>query len=404
MPNLANIKDCTGCQACVNACPKSAISMKADSLGFLYPQIDSQKCVSCGLCEKSCPILHKRKDSRQEPDAYAFISKSDRKKSSSGGAFSMFARYILANGGVVFGAHIDENLKVFHTYVEKMDDLDLLRGSKYVQSYIGNSYKEAKSFLKQGRQVLFSGTPCQVAGLYAYLGDNNFDNLLITLDLVCHGVPNQHTFDSYCKKLSSEHQDKGRVCRFLFRKLDSWSLISSAKFDKEKKWRILEGAENLYMQMFFRGWTYRESCLSCPFASIHRPGTFTIADFWGIGRHGSRFKKNIAAGVSLVLDNKKRMDSLISKMMVYGYIEKRTLSEAVSENQNLASHVERSSNRESAILDMQDETLSLKQIALKYNLLSRKKISAKIFMLLRKVIHALGLYNIYKTINYKLGK
>ena len=400
MIHLATTKECTGCQACVNACPKSAITMKEDSLGFLYPAIDSQKCISCGLCRSHCPALNEKKLSDGEPDAYAFLSNTDRKKSSSGGAFSMFAKYVLSKGGVVFGACMDEHLRVFHTYVECEEHLDLLRGSKYVQSFIGDSYKKVKSFLKQERVVLFSGTPCQIAGLYAYLGGARYEGRLITLDLVCHGTPNQRVFDSYCKKLTIEKK-KEKISGFLFRKLDSWSLISSVKFDKEKKWLTLEGPDNIYMQMFFKGWTYRESCLSCSYANINRPGTFTIADFWGIGRHGNPFKKNIAAGVSLVLDNQKRIASLLSDLSEYGYIEKRTLSEALTENQNLTSHVEQSDMRESVVLDMLNESMSLKAIASKFNMSSQL---GKGLVLIKKFVIYFGLYNIYKTINYKLGR
>lgn len=404
MISLASKKECTGCQACLYACAKSAISMEEDELGFLFPRIDSQKCISCGACQKSCPVLREGCFSGGQPDAYAIISNDDRKKSSSGGAFSVFARYVLAKGGVVFGACMDNSLRVFHTYIESVDDLDVLRGSKYVQSFIGSSYKDARNFLKQGRIVLFSGTPCQIAGLYAFLGKDRFENRLITLDLVCHGVPNQRVFDKYCEKLSSEYKKRGRVSNYLFRKLDSWSLITSVKFENEKKWRSLDGSDNLYMQMFFKGWTYRESCLSCSYANIKRPGTFTIADFWGIGRHGVPFKKNIASGVSLVLDNYGQMCKIDSEISKYCYLEKRTLSEAVSENQNLTSHVAYSCEREEAIYDMLDAHASLAEIASKYNLLHKKNLTSVCIRLVKKTIHCLGLYNIYKTINYKLGR
>ena len=173
----------------MNACSKSAIVMAEDSEGFLQPRIDVDKCVECGLCQRVCPVLHPIQNEGSKRKVYAFINYTDRKVSSSGGAFSFFARKILDEGGVVFGATMDDNLQVYHIGVESIDELHRLRGSKYVQSKIGSSYKEVRFLLQSGRRVLFVGTPCQIAGLYKFLG-RRYEELLLTLDLICHGVPN----------------------------------------------------------------------------------------------------------------------------------------------------------------------------------------------------------------------
>ena len=197
MIQLADKFHCTGCAACQQSCKHDAITMVRDAEGFLIPEINYNNCIQCGLCQKRCPEINplQRQDYKRQ-DAYALISKTDRKVSSSGGAFSVFARWVIQQGGVVFGASIDDKFKVSHIAIERVEELYLLRGSKYVQSDLGNSYMKVKDFITNGRMVLFSGTGCQVAGLYAYLGGKRYEGLLYTLDLVCHGTPSQGMFDN----------------------------------------------------------------------------------------------------------------------------------------------------------------------------------------------------------------
>ena len=170
---------CCGSYACYNICPQNCISMLADDEGFWYPVVDTEKCTDCGLCEKVCPIFNK-KIVENHPVAYACINKDEkiRQLSSSGGVFTIIAEKVIANNGVVFGAGFDDNFNVVHSYTDKLNGLSNFRGSKYVQSCIGDTYKQAKDFLRQRRQVLFSGTPCQIAGLRAYLG-KDYDGLKI---------------------------------------------------------------------------------------------------------------------------------------------------------------------------------------------------------------------------------
>ena len=167
MLNIKSKSQCCGCSACFNICPKDAVEMKEDEYGFRYPVINEEKCINCGLCEQKCPIL-KGQESNNNPIAFACINKDEsiRKKSSSGGIFSLVADYILENNGVVFGAAFDDKFDVKHIYAENREELSKLRGSKYVQSSIGKSYREAKEFLDNGRKVLFTGTPCQIEGLF----------------------------------------------------------------------------------------------------------------------------------------------------------------------------------------------------------------------------------------------
>lgn len=404
MIKLADTKNCTGCSACANVCPHTAITMRPDEEGFSHPAIDVDKCVECHACEKSCPIISGFQYGENNPDTYAVIYYPCRKKSSSGGAFSLLAEWMLSVGGVVYGASIDDQLKVRHVRVGKVEELYLLRGSKYVQSEIGHAYHDVRDDLKRGNKVLFTGTPCQVAGLYGFL-HKSWEGQLYTIDIVCHGVPSQKAFDAYLEKLKKSTALRaggscGNIEGFSFRKLDSWDYRPAVQFT-ERKPEILCQERNAYMSAFFRGLLFKESCFSCPYAKSERVGTFTIADFWGIGKHGKPFKKNVSSGVSVLLDNRGALDKIKDELPSDVYIEKRTFEEAAAENENLNSPFLRPTKRDTAVLDLVNPDISLYQYAVKYHLLEPpvKHFVKKMF---KNMIYALGCYNLYKTIIYKI--
>lgn len=196
MINIKEKHNCCGCSACVQVCPKQCISMSADNEGFLYPQIDTAICIDCGLCEKVCPVINQN-EPREPLAVYAANNNNEdiRLKSSSGGIFTLLAEQIISEGGVVFGARFNENWEVVHDYTEAIEGLEPFRGSKYVQSIIGDNFIKAKQFLTDGRKVLFSGTPCQIAGLKKFLR-KEYENLL-TVEVVCHGVPSPMVWRDY---------------------------------------------------------------------------------------------------------------------------------------------------------------------------------------------------------------
>ncbi len=304
---ICPIEDCTGCSACMNVCNHKAISMKSDAEGFLRPTIDTQLCVNCGLCQKVCPINY---PPQFHPALQAYSgwssNESVRLGSSSGGAFSEIARPIIASGGVVFGCGLDDKLQAVHMYVEDMATLRTkLSGSKYVQSRIGNSYQKAKSFLKEGRKVLFSGTPCQIAGLHNYL-HRDYPNLW-TVDIICHGVPSPKIFEDYKKYMSKRHHMQIYDVKFRCKK-SSWiffNMTLKGHVEKNNVNEAYEGAyyEDPYIRGFQRDNFLRPSCYGCKFARIERPSDFTIADWWGYKKQSKQDAGFRYKGVSLMLVN-----------------------------------------------------------------------------------------------------
>lgn len=296
--------DCAGCGACENICPSKAISMRENSEGFLYPVVDAGLCVSCNKCNNACPV---QKDEKKAvaPTAYAAWNKDGDilRESSSGGVFSILAQYVLDKGGTVCGAAFDEGNVVKHILVGNADDLKKLRGSKYVQSEIGHIFMQIGNLLKSGRQVLFSGTPCQVAGLNSYL-EKDFDNLL-TVDVACHGVPSPKVWQKYISELGKD------VSLFNFRdKKGGWKKFGFSYFSGERK--IYAAAkENIFFKGFLKNLFLRKSCGACRFANMDRPGDFTLADFWGIQKLNRKLDN--CQGTSLVLSNTPKADKILKE-------------------------------------------------------------------------------------------
>lgn len=307
MISIRDKKDCCGCHACVSICPKSCISMKADSEGFLYPLVDIDACIDCGLCEKVCPVINQEKV-RKPIKVYAAknVDEAVRLKSSSGGVFSVFAESVIARGGVVFGAKFNKDWSVVHAWTDTIEGLAAFRGSKYVQSRIGNTYKEAEAFLKQGRIVLFSGTPCQIAGLKRYLR-KDYANLQ-TVDVVCHGVPSPLVWQEYLKEMCAECtvgknsvsvslNELSAIADIAFRdKTNGWKkygfkigyVASKATENTVSKsaidYKIEPFNENVFMRGFLKNLYLRPSCYACAAKSGKSGSDLTIADFWGVDR------------------------------------------------------------------------------------------------------------------------
>lgn len=300
MIEIKNKKDCSGCHACASICPRNCISMIADNEGFLYPSIDKSKCIECGLCKKACPILNQQIDNKAIPKAFACFNKNEkiRLKSTSGGVFSALAEQILKQDGVVFGAAFNQEMEVVHQAIKSLDGLEKLRMSKYVQSRIGDSFKKAREFLQAGKIVLFTGTPCQIEGLKAYL-KKDYDNLL-TQDLICHGVPSPAILKEYIKYRQTEANQK--ISNIEFRsKQRGWNKKTFALHYENGNVSTVSAVKDGYMNMFFFNKNLRPSCHDCKFKKIGRLSDITLADFWGLKNVGLPHDFDDNKGVSLVL-------------------------------------------------------------------------------------------------------
>lgn len=301
--NSLDKKECSGCTACLSACPKRCIEIKPDDEGFFYPVIDKSVCIECGLCEKVCPFDKPKYENTEIQDVYACYVKEQeqRQRSTSGGLFYVIAEWVIAKGGMVYGAAFDENFKLRHIGVDNMQDLEQLRGSKYLQSYLGNTFIEIKEQLKLGRWVYFVGCGCQVAGLNAFLRKKY--ETLITSDLVCHGAPSQLMFDWHLDYL--RRKEKGDITSYTFRDLKGWGGCESYTYKSKvrgKGKKILPTYYlSPYLYSFMWGFNYRYSCYDCKFAQIPRQGDITLADYWGAAKYFPDLDQS--KGISLVLVN-----------------------------------------------------------------------------------------------------
>lgn len=331
----ADKKDCCACTACVHSCPVKAIRFERDEEGFDYPIIDKETCINCGLCEKVCPVANPQYDNTENPDVFAALLKdvSERKRSSSGGLFYAIAMWVIQRGGIVFGATIDEHNQVRHIAAEDEKELQALRGSKYVQSALNNTFKIVKENLKQGRWCYFVGTGCQVSGLNAYLR-KKYDTL-ITSDLVCHGVPSQWLFDQHVSYIEKKY--KGKVIEYHFRnnKKGAGGEIFMVESPKGKTKRVFNPTYNLspYLYSFMYAMTYRWSCYDCKFAKVPRQGDVTLADYWG----SKIFFPDMdnSKGISLCLVNTERGRRLWDEIKENCEYLESNVNDAVKYNGNL---------------------------------------------------------------------
>lgn len=356
MIKIVRKEQCCGCSACLHICPKRSISFIEDKEGFLYPQVDTSTCIDCGLCEKVCPILNQDEE-RKPLQVYAAKHTDDeiRMKSSSGGIFTFLAEHIIDKGGVVFGARFNEKWEVVHGYTETKEGLAPFRGSKYVQSNIGNSYKQVEDFLKTGREVMFTGTPCQVAGLKKYLR-KDYENLL-TVDFVCHGVPSPMVWRKYLEEEIARQSDAGKNTVLTSSKVSP--VVTGVNFrDKSSGWTkysfvlnfskaSAEGeqstvlssvfTDNAYMKAFLSNLSLRPSCYACS-AKVGKSGSdVTIGDFWGMS---NVILDENDYGVSLVLLYKKELFDMFTIHLVESSYE-----DAISGNMCIYQSVREPINR-----------------------------------------------------------
>ncbi len=380
---------CTGCGACMNVCPKSAITMHYDDEGFQIPIINRDACVECGLCQKVCPIINKQE--KKFPSSplviYAgYIKDEDiRKNSASGGAFPGFAnKFYSRKNGMVVAASFDEHLNLRHTISTKKSDLIKFQGSKYLQSEIGFVFKDILNSLKKGVEILFVGTPCQVAGLKSFLR-KDYENLL-TVDLICHGVPSPRLFKSYLVQVGVS--TKNEYKDFFFRSRNDSAFFLHSLYNKNGSIKVISPDKHSFICAYLKGWVHRESCYRCPFAAIPRQGDCTIADFWGILAGKVPFAGDRSKGVSLIMLNNQKGLSFFEKIKNDFYLEEKSIEEAKIDNHNLYTHDERPDIRDTIYGEMY--RTPPKDLMKKYNL--RIPVPPSIWKRIKsRIVHILGL-------------
>ena len=283
MITITDKSHCCGCSACVQRCPKQCITMAEDNEGFLYPQVDTSKCVDCHLCEKVCPVIN-QDEARTPLEVYAAKNSDDdiRLKSSSGGIFTLLAEQTIKGGGVVFGACWDKDWNVKHDYIDNISDLQRFRSSKYLQSVIGDNYLKAEQFLKIGRKVMFTGTPCQIAGLKHFLR-KEYHNLL-AVEVICHSVPSPGVWQQYLTtRLHTLKWNKSDIRNISFRdKKTGWKTYSFVIENNDGNSFAELSNKNAFMRGFLADLYTRPSCHACPAKQLRSGSDLTLGDFWGI--------------------------------------------------------------------------------------------------------------------------
>ncbi len=353
MIKILTKEQCTGCTACAAACPKSCIVMRRDDEGFLYPYVDETQCIQCNVCEEICPVSSSAPVAKATAvTAYAAVNKNEtvRMNSSSGGVFTLIAEYVLDKGGIVFGAALDDELQIEHIGVENKTELQRLQGSKYVQSRIGNTYRRAKEQLKAGRLVLYTGTPCQISGLQAYLR-KDYDNL-ICQDMICHGVPSPAVWERYVAHRQEAASSKAE--KVLFRQKRSGWKTYSVQFDFADNSKYAQPfIKDPYMQCFLADLCLRPSCYMCHFKGKHRPSDFTLADFWGI--------ENVLPvmdddkGTSLVFVHTEKAAAVFEEISNNLIVKQVDSDAAIANNPSMLRSSARPANRERFMRDIRSD-------------------------------------------------
>lgn len=301
MELIKSKSDCCGCSACSNICPKEAITMTMDTEGFLYPAINDSLCINCGMCKNTCAFQNGyNKNTVQKAYGLKHNNLQTRLSSRSGAAFILISDAIIEKGGVIYGAAFNDDFTVHHKRAITKEERDLFKGSKYVQSEMNDCFKQVENDLVAKKYVMFSGTACQVAGLYAFLNKSNIDtSLLYTVDLVCHGVPSNKIWSEFLNYTLKKSGGK-KITNATFRDKElGWAPHFESVWVDDKKI-----TSKTYASLFYKNDILRPSCYECKYTNINRPADFTLADFWGVDKQLEKFNDN--KGVSLLLVNSEK--------------------------------------------------------------------------------------------------
>lgn len=382
MIKLADITECTGCGACAQICSNNCIEMMEDEFGFKYPKIITTKCVECENCQNTCPVLQNRATVKTSASIYVAFSLDDetRKCSSSGGVFSELAKSCLASGGCVWGAAYDEDFTVRHICIDNICDLNRIRGAKYAQSELGNSFSTIRHQLASKRNVIFCGTPCQVAGLKRYLGSETPH--LMCIDFVCHSVPSPmawHAYVNYRSQVDTPSCHKPIMIN-LRSKQSGWSYYQySAVFQYRKREYSMISSNDPYLRLFVNGALSRDSCSNCKFKSSNRYSDITLGDAWGVWDYAPEMDDN--KGTSLVIVNTGIGEKYLKEIEQHLIIKQINEAEAFRMNPAYLCSKEKDSKRETILEEIKNRGYK------KYeNLLKQQTIKKKIILLAKKAL------------------
>ncbi len=331
MISIADKASCCGCTSCASICPKGCIRMIEDDEGFKYPEVNPATCINCGLCEKVCPMMHPETENRVQK-VYSAKNNDEavRKTSSSGGVFSILAQNVIRDGGVVVGCALDDNLKARHFVAHHEDELIAFRSSKYVQSELNGVFHAVKEALREGKKVLFSGTPCQVAGLRRFLM-KEYENLFC-VDVLCHGVPSPRVYKEYIDEKEKEFGSHAVSVNFRNKQKGWKRLFVEVSFANGGRYFKFSGFDP-YMSLFLNNKSQRLSCFHCPFTTVSRQGDISLGDFWGIGRKYPDYDDD--KGISMILVNSEKGARLLDRIAPELCLKERDLDLAIAGNKVL---------------------------------------------------------------------
>ena len=377
LPQLCEDAQCTGCMACVNSCNSGALSVTTSKEGFYRPLLNEDKCVGCGLCQNACPVVNVPQKNKKE-DLRVFAAWHNqalvRRSSSSGGVFTALAELVLEKGGVVFGAAYTDDFQIIHIEIHDKNELEKLCLSKYAQSKVGETMLNVRELLKEGKYVMFVGTPCQVAGLKSFL-KKEYENLL-AVDFICHGVPSALFLQSWVKWIEGKY---GKITGLNFRdKRKGWYDGMTVIRNANGKDKVLRGLDSGYMTAFNKNNCLQESCYECKAQGFPRCSDMTIADFWQIGQAVPfGHKDEIEKGVSMIVVNNPSKMDLVAELKGRAFIEERTVEEAISGNMAAVRSSHRPSSRDKIYTDLL--SMNYDEFANQYLRGTRKQKLVKLF-------------------------
>lgn len=393
--NLINKTDCSGCGACVCACSTECLSMKSDNEGFLYPHMDDKNCINCGKCLSVCPIKSKPKTTDYTGRVFIVQHKNDRirRESTSGGAFTAIAEHIIENGGIVFGAGMGKNFRVCHMAAYTVEQLALFRNSKYSQSDLGDTFIKIKNYLLEGKKILFSGTPCQVAGLKKFLPDAGEN--LITIDVVCRGIPSPLVFEKY---IDYQKKKIGEFNKVLFRDKYSGYTHTAMSLYRDNVCLYHNGLEyDPMLKLFYQGMSCRPVCSNCLFKGMERCSDFTLWDCFSAEEINSVFDDN--KGTTFVMLHSENAEMIFEKIQDNIRACEGETERVCNSTAEMFKSISHNPAREEFFRDV--NSMLPEQLFNKWTPITLK---VRLNKLLRNILAKLGLYYIVKNLAAKLKK